>query len=221
MPKLSSEFMPLGGSDETQPLKKRAKRADAQANRTKLLNVAQQLFTEKGIASVSMMAIAEAAGVGQGTLYRAFANKGDLCVALLDEDLRIFQEKVLAIMRNNRTESGLSQLSQFLHQLVYFLDGHVVLMCEAQNYKTLNNELNHTGLHTWFYDTVGRLLREAANQGEIRSDIEVTYLTDVVLALLNPNLFLYQRQILGLSLEQLNESMQAVLLNGITTQTKS
>jgi len=52
-------------------------RADAAANREKILEAARALFAERGI-EVDVREICERAGVGMGTLYRHFATKEDL-----------------------------------------------------------------------------------------------------------------------------------------------
>lgn len=49
----------------------RPPRADAQRNKTHILEVASDAFAEEGI-NVSMDSIAKRAGVGPGTLYRHF-----------------------------------------------------------------------------------------------------------------------------------------------------
>jgi AcrR family transcriptional regulator len=70
-------------------------RADAARNRAAVLEAAAGLFAARGVASVSMDAIAAAAGVGKGTLFRRFGDKAGLAVALLDERERLLQEAVL------------------------------------------------------------------------------------------------------------------------------
>jgi AcrR family transcriptional regulator len=60
----------------------RRPRTDKQRNRTHLLQVAEQHFSEHGVTG-SLEAIAKRAGVGAGTLYRHFPNREALLAALL------------------------------------------------------------------------------------------------------------------------------------------
>lgn len=59
-------------------------RADAQANRQRLLAAARAVFAERGL-DAEMKEIAERAGVGMGTIYRNFATKEDLIGAVFDD----------------------------------------------------------------------------------------------------------------------------------------
>jgi AcrR family transcriptional regulator len=71
-------------------------RADAARNRLRVLEAAERLFAERGVAGVTMDDVAAAAGVGKGTLYRRFTDKGGLAVALLDERERELQSAMLS-----------------------------------------------------------------------------------------------------------------------------
>ncbi|MFI7447228.1 TetR/AcrR family transcriptional regulator [Nonomuraea sp. NPDC049714] len=71
-------------------------RADAARNREKVLTAAAALFAAHGVDGVSMDAVAAAAGVGKGTLFRRFGDKSGLAVALLDERERDLQERILS-----------------------------------------------------------------------------------------------------------------------------
>ncbi|MET8854238.1 helix-turn-helix domain-containing protein [Amycolatopsis sp. NPDC004625] len=70
-------------------------RADAARNRIRVLEAAEALFAERGVDAVTMDDVAGAAGVGKGTLYRRFGDKGGLAMALLDERERELQERIL------------------------------------------------------------------------------------------------------------------------------
>ncbi|HEY8581422.1 MAG TPA: helix-turn-helix domain-containing protein [Capillimicrobium sp.] len=60
-----------------------ALRADAERNRQRILSAASEVFAERGL-DVSLDDIAEAAGVGIGTVYRRFGDKDALIDALLE-----------------------------------------------------------------------------------------------------------------------------------------
>lgn len=72
-----------------------AERADARRNRRKILAVAERLCAARGAENVSMDEIAEAAGVGKGTLYRRFGDRRGLAYAILDERERELQEAII------------------------------------------------------------------------------------------------------------------------------
>jgi AcrR family transcriptional regulator len=81
------------------PLSERApeltERADAASNRRRILAAAAELFRERGPACVSMQDVAQAAGVGMGTMYRRFGDRAGLTFALLGERHRALQEELL------------------------------------------------------------------------------------------------------------------------------
>ncbi|MBK6012294.1 TetR/AcrR family transcriptional regulator [Streptomyces sp. MBT53] len=62
-----------------------AERADAARNRARLLEAAARLVAERGAEHVTMHEVAEAAGVGKGTLFRRFGDRDGLLLALLGE----------------------------------------------------------------------------------------------------------------------------------------
>lgn len=56
-------------------------RADASRNRARILAAAEQLFADRGASCVSMDEIADAAGVGKGTLFRRFGSRAALSLS--------------------------------------------------------------------------------------------------------------------------------------------
>jgi AcrR family transcriptional regulator len=62
----------------------RRRRSDAERNRRRLLDAAQELFRTRGL-DVGVGEIAESAGVGRGTLFRNFPTKEDLIAAIVVE----------------------------------------------------------------------------------------------------------------------------------------
>jgi AcrR family transcriptional regulator len=70
-------------------------RGDAARNRVLLLEAARRLIAEHGAEAVTMDDIANAAGVGKGTVFRRFGNRAGLMMVLLDEDERASQQAFL------------------------------------------------------------------------------------------------------------------------------
>ncbi|MGW1545264.1 TetR/AcrR family transcriptional regulator [Streptomyces sp. NPDC002309] len=84
------ELLELGPSAEEECL-----RADAARNRARLLEAAGRLVAEHGAASLTMEAVATAASVGKGTVFRRFGDRVGLLTALLDHSEKKFQAAFL------------------------------------------------------------------------------------------------------------------------------
>ncbi len=71
-------------------------RADAARNRARLLEAAARLVEQHGAAGVTMEAVAVAAQVGKGTVFRRFGDRTGLLTALLDHSEKKLQAAFLA-----------------------------------------------------------------------------------------------------------------------------
>ncbi|MDX2846330.1 TetR/AcrR family transcriptional regulator, partial [Streptomyces ipomoeae] len=91
------DLEPLDGLIDlaTTPADQPRLRADAARNRTRLLEVAARLADECGAANLTMEAVANAAEVGKGTVFRRFGDRFGLLVALLDHHERELQAAFL------------------------------------------------------------------------------------------------------------------------------
>lgn len=205
------DLIPLGTVTNVDN-KPKTERRDAAANRQLILETAEKLFAERGVAAVNMADVAEAAGVGKGTLYRRYANKAELCLALMDTQMKEFQEGILDRMRQLAAQesSKLEQLDQFLDALVYFVDRHSPLLCEVQRGGLLDGisegELQRP--HFWQHMTISGLLQAAIDAGELPDDLDVTYIADALLATLNSNILRFQREGRGFSLERISAGLR-------------
>ncbi len=74
----------------------REERADAARNRAHLLDVARRMVEELGVDKVTMDGLAEAAGLGKGTVFRRFRTRAGIFFALFDEEEKRFQEQLMS-----------------------------------------------------------------------------------------------------------------------------
>lgn len=195
-----NETIPLETIDSL-PAGGRPERADAAANRALVLATAERLFSEQGVAEVTMADIAQAAGIGKGTLYRRYANKGELSLALLDEQMSGFQNSLLDELRamHHRGEPYLGQLRHYMARLVVFSEQHAPLLCEVERGGLLLENEHPELPHLWHSMTVTGLLRAAQREGEADSTLDAEFVAETLLAAVQVEALRYERRVRGFS----------------------
>jgi len=177
-------------------------RADAARNRERILCAARRLFDERGAGCVSMDEIAEAAGVGKGTLFRRFGSRASLAAAVLSDRESALQEGII------RGEPPLGpgappreRLIAFGEALLDTLEAHSELLLAAETgaVRFVHPAYLVHRLH------VALLLREA----DPACDAEM--LADALLAALGADLFIHMRKVRGMSLERLKQGWTELL----------
>lgn len=195
----------------------RQERRDSRQNRELLLRVAKLLFAEQGVAATSMTEIAEAAGVGKGTLYRHFAHKGELCSTLLREDVAAFQERLGPHISDEGADaSPLAQLDMLISEKVLMTETHLALFAAVEE------EAGGSGrarpfrgqFGVWAHAHIVRLLSTAIARGDI-SPLDVELTADTILAAVSPPLYGYQRHERGYSIERILTGIRRLFIDGL------
>ncbi|MBE8522524.1 TetR/AcrR family transcriptional regulator [Amycolatopsis sp. H6(2020)] len=146
-------------------------RADAARNRIRVLEAAEKLFAERGVDAVTMDDVAGAAGVGKGTLYRRFGDKGGLAMALLDQRERELQERILT------GPPPLGPGAEPADRLGAFIDAYLELLDRQLDLVLLSETATtgarfRTGAHTLWRQHCRHLLEAGgANEAEIAADV--------------------------------------------------
>jgi AcrR family transcriptional regulator len=171
-----------------------APRADALRNRERILCEAERLVAEQGADAVSMDAIAEAAKVGKGTLFRRFGSRNALMRALLEVTETEFQE---AFIRGPAplgpgAPPG-ARLEAFGHTLLDLLEDRSELLLAAEGGPGVRLR---SPVYTAYRTHIALLIRAGA------PGTDANYLADVLLASLAADMFVHQRRV-GTSLEDL------------------
>ncbi|MGI8867219.1 MAG: TetR/AcrR family transcriptional regulator [Rubrobacteraceae bacterium] len=194
------------GRDTGLPVERR----DATRNRLKILDAARILFEERDITSVTMEDVARAAGVGKGTLYRRFPNKGLLCQALLDEPTRRVQEEAMRLV--SAPGDPLVKLGKFLALLVEFVEENLDLLyggneplCGADRLARFNHPA-----YDWRRWTILGLLQAAERVGELESDLDLEYIAAAILAPLDVDFYYYQRRVQGIPQKRISDGLRSL-----------
>ena len=171
-------------------------RSDAARNRRKVLEAASRLFECHGAANVSMDAVAAAAGVGKGTLFRRFGDRASLARSVLEShEIQLQDAMIRGPAPLGPGAPARERLCAFGRAYLEFLEVHSDLILAA--------EFGSRGLRLIspvyaFYRThVTFLLNEAG------LDSRAEYLADVLLAPLSASTFVYHRAARGLSVDEL------------------
>jgi AcrR family transcriptional regulator len=177
-------------TEDTPPL-----RADAARNRERVLAAAERLFAEHGAGCVSMDAVAAAAGVGKGTVFRAFGDRAGLAQAVLSERERRFQEAFI------RGPAPLGPGAPAPERLVAF--GRAMLEHHAQHGELLRAAESH-GARFRSAPFVAYRTHVATLVRETLPDEDWEVLTDMLLAPLGAEVIAYLRTTRELSVERVS-----------------
>lgn len=181
-----------------------AERADAARSRRTLLAAARVLLAEHGVTALSMDRLASAAGVGVGTVYRRFSDRGGLAFALLDNEEQRFQEAFMSGPPPlGPGAPPVARIRAFLHAFIDRLDVEADLhaLGEARNatarYQVGAYQTNRTHLRT--------LLAQA--DAKVNAD----FAAESLLAMLSGGLFIHHRRERGLTIEAIKSDLDQLL----------
>jgi AcrR family transcriptional regulator len=109
-------------------------RCDALRNRQRILAAASEIVAARGAEGLSMNALAAAAGVGKGTIFRRFGDRDGLLLALLDEDtIRLQNEFLSGPPPLGPGAPAADRLEAFIVDFVRFEAAHLELLVAAEH----------------------------------------------------------------------------------------
>jgi AcrR family transcriptional regulator len=209
---ISKGFRAAGA--EQRPLTRRAQ-AKLQT-REKVLQAAKRLFIDRGYEAATIRDIAQEAGMSTGAVFANFTDKNDLFHAVIDADMEWQLEQLDALAdHGGPVDVVLAELFAIgyrrqIEQLP-LLQAAVGLSWS----QGLNNELGDRPHFSRAMSVVSEQLRKAVERGELRKDIDVALLAEMLWDAYAAN---YRRAVFdGWSLARLTErfaSQTQVILAG-------
>jgi AcrR family transcriptional regulator len=186
-----------------------SERADARANRARLVEAARAVFSERGLAA-EMKEIAERAGVGVGTIYRNFPSKEDLVFAVMRDALAatIAEARVAEAMDDPidglraLLASALAMIDRYGWLVEAMLGGQ--FLPNPQMRAELERHKNFGGFE--------RLIQRAVGQGRLRADLDMRVATTMLTGTITP--WNYRRFLAGLTPEQAADAVMTLFLRG-------
>jgi AcrR family transcriptional regulator len=163
----------------------RPKRADAQRNRERLLEVAVRAFSHDG-ADAPLDAIAKEAGVGIGTLYRHFPTRNALVEAAYRNELARLCDSTGELLESSRPDVALREwMGRFIDYMATKRG-----MADALRAVIASGGNPYEQTRARLLDAVSRLATACVAAGAIRDDVEpidiLTSLSGLSLAAVEP-----------------------------------
>lgn len=155
----------------------RKTKAEAAATREALLDAAEEVFFEKGVARTSLEQIARHAGLTRGAVYWHFKNKGDLFMALVERVRMPFQSLMEAVSKADESISpmeairlachaGLVRLEQPSHQRILS-----ILLHRCEFFSDINPLAMQDEIGEECYGEMLAVFTEAEQQQQLREDL--------------------------------------------------
>ena len=196
------------------------------SNRTKeelskcILRAATELFHEYGVEAVSMHQIAKCAGVGQGTLYRRFANKADLCFGMLKDNFDQLRFEMNQFLQGALQETSYNRIKGIIAILIDFLDStsHMLGVIHAHHSVERNKaDFFESPPYLYMHGLLSELLEEARGK-EIIADADAEFIAHTLIAMLSPHTYLHLLRVKGYTKETFFDSFCTAYLNPLFNQ---
>ena len=168
-----------GAGDASRPV-----RADARRNQDALVQAAKAVFAASGV-DAPVREVAEAAGVGLGTLYRHFPQRSDLIVAVFRREVDACADAAPVLAA---AHPPVQALSLWLQRFVDFIAAKRGLSAALHSGDPAFAALP-AYFNARFRTALQSLLDAAAQAGEIPADIEPNELLHAVAGLSHPSPF--------------------------------
>ncbi|WP_110928862.1 TetR/AcrR family transcriptional regulator [Bacillus massiliglaciei] len=185
----------------------RTERRDAAENRQRILDAAVRLFEENGVEPVSMNQIAAEAGIGPGTLYRRYRNKGELCLDLIKDNVVYVFEEMESYLERNKTEPPHERLKEILSLFILFRESKAQLLKGVEDSMSANRTASPTNspLYGELHQHFLHLFEEMSREDQVQPNS--VFKADMLLAALRSDTYLFQREARGHSPEEILEQL--------------
>ncbi len=183
----------------------RRERKDAVEHRRLILQTAQALFKEHGVHPVSMHQIAKTAGIGQATLYRRYAHKGDLCFDILQDYGHQMMNQLISYLHEHKHAPAAERLGGILERWIDAIEEKLDLLIAMEikmNCEDNRGNFFHSPMYRFFRDNISQLLVEIVDaEPQIPIDPDLT--AHAIICSLSPVGYFHIKQEKGYTKDQM------------------
>ena len=192
-------------------------RSDSTRHRSLILQTAESLFAEHGVEAVTMHQIAKTVGIGQGTLYRKYANKNELMLDLLFDQSALFLDSLNdEVFKDEPTWTPHHRMECLIGSILRFWETHaayITIMLTMPLQKRIPLKYK-SHFYQGIRKIILRYLYEYRNNEQLGAPTrDLEFITDTIMASLAPDLYLHWRQVRGYTHQQVFERLTELYSN--------
>lgn len=193
---------------------------DKEEKKASIVHAAVRVFARRGVANTKMVQIAEAAGIGKGTIYEYFSSKEELLVAafhvFIEEAGRSIENKII------KTSDPVDQLHAYFEGWIHLLDSEflqfadIMLDMWAQGLRLKNSDetFHLSEMYRQYRIQIIAILDEGIRQGRFKP-VNTTITSSVIIGTLDGLLIQW---IMDKNLYQLKEAinqLSEIIIQGL------
>lgn len=202
------------------PAAEAAAQADPTETRQQILYAAAHLFRDQGYAMTTLRQIADATGIKAGSIYYHFASKDDMLLEVLEVGMKMVtdgvKERVTQVAKDRPARE---RIEAAIH-------GHLFGLLVHGDFTTAN-----TRIYTQVPESIKRrhrpsrrayarywdsVLEDACSRGELRADMDIPLLRQLVLGALNWTVEWYDAAEHG-DVDKFGDHVTSLIFDGILT----
>jgi AcrR family transcriptional regulator len=195
---------------------------DKEEKKREIVMAAMQVFSEKGVVNTKMIDIAQAAGIGKGTIYEYFKNKDDIFINLYQIHFSEITNEIASVL--DKFDDPLTKMKQFISlTITSIIDEHsnfaeIMLDVWAEGIRTHNENINKVINLDEIYDQYRVLIIKILQEGidkKIFKPMNTTSVASLVIGALDGIMLQWMMQRDLFDVTSLIESTINIFLNGI------
>jgi AcrR family transcriptional regulator len=167
----------------------------AQETRERIARSAGKLFAERGYQGTPMDAIAEEAGVAVQTVYFAYRTKPELLIAVFDQAVKGTMDAPPPHEQEWHTRAMREAAKHPANAIGHYVDGVMDILSRVAPIQPVlmtsaDDEVRAAfkDREQWRHDGYRVIIEELARHRQLRSDLDVDRATDLLFAVLSPEL---------------------------------
>ncbi|WP_168122177.1 TetR/AcrR family transcriptional regulator [Paenibacillus sp. HB172176] len=179
-----------------------------------ILQTAHRLFNEYGVEEVSMHQIAKGAGIGQGTLYRRYSNKADLCMDMMFDYFESFRRDIEDDLRRNAEKSVDQKLKSVISQIIAFIADKAMWLGTIQAeqiHPKSKDEFCKSKPYLFLHGVLHGLLLQAVQEGDC-AQLDPNFAAHALIGFLSPYTYQHLVQDQGYTQAEVEKHFNEMLI---------